>query len=159
MGNAMKNTFTLKNATQSIFVATVMFAAAGAVHAQGSTAKKSDSSASSSGGYTYGKDAARDYASLSRVRLTYIWKGPISRLCKVTRVRFLQLWKRLIKRLLKVAGVIQLNRAGYGDGIQFFAGLQHLWNIIGIRGVLNTTHVLLDHEIKEAISRVIRCFG
>jgi hypothetical protein len=62
MGKAMKNTFTLKNATQSIFVATVMFAAAGAVHAQGSTAKKSDNSASSSGGYTYGKDAARDYA-------------------------------------------------------------------------------------------------
>jgi hypothetical protein len=62
-GTAMKSTFTLKNMARSILVASViMFAVAGAVHAQGSTAKKSGSSASSPGSYTYGKDAARDYA-------------------------------------------------------------------------------------------------
>lgn len=59
-GTAMKYTFAFKPAAAWIVVASVMFGVTGAVHAQGSTAKKSGSS-SNPATYTYGKDAAKDY--------------------------------------------------------------------------------------------------
>jgi hypothetical protein len=88
-GMAMKNTFALKNTTRSILVATLMFAVAGVVQAQNSTAGQSSGATAASGGsgqnsagkkdasgsakkqgssfqeqdnYIYGKDQARDYA-------------------------------------------------------------------------------------------------
>jgi hypothetical protein len=86
----MKNTYALKNAARSIFIATAMFAVAGVVQAQsnatgpggGSTSAKGESGQSPAGKkgttagptkklggsnqggdtYTYGKDQGRDYA-------------------------------------------------------------------------------------------------
>ena len=91
-----------------------------------STAKKYGSSTSSPGGYTYGKDAARDYAISQGSGSHTYGKDQSADYAKSQGSGFSQLWKRLIKRLLKVAR-IKLNRAGNGDGIEFLARLQHLW--------------------------------
>ena len=58
----MKNSFTLKNTTRSILIASTMLGLTGVVHAQSGTAKKPGGSVSNPSTYAYGKDAARDYA-------------------------------------------------------------------------------------------------
>ena len=94
---------------------------------------------------------------LTRVRVTCLWERPGSRLCKITRGRHALIWERLIKRLFKVAR-IELNQPRDGQGIEFFARLQHLGNLGRIRRTLNTALALKNSLGASQLSPLIRGF-